>query len=253
MNLASFLNNLLPVKLRPLPWAARRYLYWSRCVVQSGPFRGLRYIREAHCSQLAPKIAGTYERELHPFLERLVASRPDVFIDVGAAEGYYAVGSAVAGWSPRIVAFESESDARRALLELAALNNLSASRIELREACSPSALDSLLGEHAHPAVIMDVEGFEALLLDPLRLPNLRRALILLEHHDFVLPGLRDVLIERMQPTHDIEIIGQIPRSADEFVCSDPLLRRLPDGIRRRILDERRPSERHGWLWLTPRT
>ncbi|HTJ78571.1 MAG TPA: hypothetical protein VL357_06205 [Rariglobus sp.] len=253
MTISSILRRLLPSALRPLELATRRYLCWSKCIVQSGPFQGLKYIRQSHCSALTPKIAGTYERELFPFLERLIASKPDAFIDIGAAEGYYVVGAAVAGWSPRIIAFESDPHARESLLALANLNGLPPERITLHEACTPRSLDTLLASCKNPAVILDTEGFEALLLDPLRLPNLKKARFIVEYHDFILPGLRDVLIERMQATHNIEIIGQSPRTADELSCTDPILRLFPASIRLRLLSESRPPERHGWLWMEPRT
>jgi hypothetical protein len=251
MSFASTLNHLLPRDLRPVELATARYIRWSRGVVQAGPFRGMRYIDRAHCSALAPKIAGTYEQEIQPYLQLLLAERPDVFIDIGAAEGYYAVGAALAGWSPRIVAFESDPDARQGLIELMACNKIDPARIELRGICNPTELNMLLAECARPAVIMDVEGFEALLLDPLRVPHLARCRLLVEHHDFVLRGLRDEICRRMSTTHNIAVIEQAPRLAHDLVCSDSLLRFVPSGIRRRVLSEQRPFSHHGWLWLTP--
>lgn len=251
MSFVSRFNHLLPRALRPIEVATARYIRWSGGVVQSGPFRGMRYIERAHCSQLAPKLAGTYEQELRPFLEQLVSDRPDVFIDIGAAEGYYAIGAALANWSPRIVAFESDGDARRGLTELMARNRIDPTHIELRGICTPSELNALLAEHARPAVIMDVEGFEALLLDPLRVPHLARARLLVEHHDFVLRGLREEICRRMSATHSITVIEQAPRRAEDLVCPKSVLRFFPAAVRRRVLSEQRPFSHHGWLWLTP--
>ena len=245
------MNHLLPRALRPVAIVTARYLRWSGGIVQAGPFRGMKYIARAHCSALAPKIAGTYERELQPYLAQLLAGQPDTFIDVGAAEGYYAVGAAIAGWSPRIVAFESDPAARQGLVELMARNRVDPARIELRGICTPDELNALLAECARPAVLMDVEGFEALLLDPLRVPHLARCRILVEHHDFVLRGLRDEICRRMGATHAITVIEQAPRRASELACADPLVRLFPAGIRRRVLGEQRPFAHHGWLWLVP--
>jgi hypothetical protein len=252
MSLASILNRLLPPALRPIEWATARYLRWSKFVVQTGPFRGLRYIDRACGSALAPKIAGTYERELKPFLDQLIIGSPDALVDVGAAEGYYAVGAAVAGWCQHIVAFESDPAARQAMSELMARNGVDASRIELRGSCTPVELEGVLARYQHPAVIMDVEGFEAFLLDPIRVPHLRTCRLLVEYHDFVLCGLRDEIVRRMNPTHAITAIEQEPRRADDLVCTDPLIRLLPERIRRRVLSEQRPFPHHGWLWMAPR-
>lgn len=252
MSLASTLNHLLPRALRPVELTAARYLRWSRHVVQAGPFRGLRYINRAHCSALAPKIAGTYEQEIQPYLSLLVADRPDAFIDIGAAEGYYAVGAAFLDWSTRVIAYEAEPEARQALVELMNLNRIDPGRIDVRGPCTPEALNDLLTGCDRPAILMDIEGYEALLLDPLRVPLLARCRLLVEHHDFALPGLCDTLCRRMEPTHAITRIEQTPRRAEDLICSDPFVRRMPAGIRRRILNEQRPFARHGWLWLSPR-
>jgi hypothetical protein len=253
MRPATFLNQLLPRRLRPVEIASARYLQWSHHVVQAGPFKGLRYITRAHCSALAPKIAGTYEQELLPYLPLLFAGKPDLFIDIGAAEGYYAVGVAVAGWSERIVAFEVDPDARRSLSELMAANQVVTSRIDLRGMCTPEALNAVLADALRPAILMDAEGFEAFLLDPLRVPHLARCRILLEYHDFVLPGLRDEICRRLEATHTIVPIEQAERRAGDLNCSDPVVRMFPASVRRRVLGEQRPFSRHGWLWLSPRS
>lgn len=41
-----------------------------------------------------PNLVGSYESELHLQIEQLILERPQVVIDVGCAEGYYAVGLA---------------------------------------------------------------------------------------------------------------------------------------------------------------
>lgn len=251
MSLASTINNLLPRALQPVEIASARYLRWSRHVVQTGPFRGLRYIDRACGSAHIPKIAGTYEKEIHSFLPQFLANQPDAFIDIGAAEGYYAVGAAVANWSPRIVAFEINPDSQRALTELMTLNQLAPARIDLRGACTLAALNTLLADCARPAVLMDVEGYECFLLDPLRVPHLARCSILVEYHDFILHGLRAELCRRMAATHAVTVIDLAPRQAEDLVCDDPIIRRLPASIRRRVLNERRPFSLHGWLMMTP--
>ena len=245
-------HTFLPRVLQPLEIATARYIRSTGYIIQGGPFRGLRYIRRAFCSALAPKLAGTYERELSSSIAEMLACNPDLFVDIGAAEGYYAVGAAFSNWSPRIVAYESNADARAALRELGSLNNVPSDRIELRGLCTPGDLDQLLASANRPAIIMDVEGFEALLLDPLRLPQLVRTHILVEHHDFLLHGLCAEICCRMEATHSCTTIEQQERSADELVCNDTVVRLMPAAVRRRVLRENRPFWNHGWLWFTPR-
>jgi len=241
---------MLPKCLQPLTLVTRRYMKWSKAVVQSGPFKGMKYIDRAYCSSLTPKIAGTYEQELHPYLPLLLEPKPDVFIDIGAAEGYYAVGAALFGWSQEIIAYETNPDALAGVRELMSLNGVGTDRIRLNGICTPESLGKALEGRVNPAVIMDVEGFEAFLLDPLRVPGLSKCRILLEYHDFVLPGLSDEIIRRMSPTHEITRIDQAPRAGD-LVCDDPVVRASPAFVRRHLLTERRPPVNHGWMWLSP--
>jgi hypothetical protein len=72
--------------------SAKRFVEVHGPRVRHGPFRGMRY--EANRVAATQKLIGAYERELHPWLERVLAQRPTRFVDIGAADGYYAIGIA---------------------------------------------------------------------------------------------------------------------------------------------------------------
>ena len=67
----------------------------SSCVVESGLYQGMRLHPAALGSLLAPKIQGTYEKEVQDCFQ-LYAGQFDRFLDVGCAEGFHLVG--VASW-----------------------------------------------------------------------------------------------------------------------------------------------------------
>ena len=74
----------------------------------SGPFKGLQYSSQALLSRLAgPKLLGTYERELHHILISRPWSEYEYAVDIGCAEGYYAVGIA-AMFGRTVYGFETE-------------------------------------------------------------------------------------------------------------------------------------------------
>src|SRR5277367_5483480 len=74
---------------------AKRYLEKNGPVVRNGPFSGMIYPREAALNRHSiPKLLGTYEMELHPVLDLVAKRHYDCVIDIGSAEGYYAVGLA---------------------------------------------------------------------------------------------------------------------------------------------------------------
>ena len=217
-----------------------------------GPFRGLKYIDQSIGSAYIPKLLGTYERELQPTLRKVVSSSPDTILDIGAAEGYYAVGLATI-CKARIVAFECV-EAGRKLMHQFARQNDSPRNLQVEGLCTPEALRITLNDAGRAVILMDVEGAEDSLLDPRLIPRLKATQIIVEMHDFIVPGVTDRIIARFAQSHIIERIDQEPRSAQDL----PFTNSFPDVLKlfpKRYLDwavsEHRPVKMH-WLHLTPR-
>lgn len=237
--------------------------------VQAGPFAGMRYVDRAVGSALTPKLLGTYERELGPCIERALALAFPLVVDIGAAEGYYAVGVARRSPQARVVAFEMLEAGRRALRELAALNQVPcveatcvSSRactvepvpqgaVELHAGCDLQHLRAVLTGADRALVICDVEGYEDTLLVPSEVPELARATLLVELHEFCRPGISERLRERFASTHEVKRIWQEPRSRSDFVFESWLTKLLPGFYRDWAVSEWRP-ERMSWLWMEPR-
>jgi predicted RNA methylase len=194
---------------------ANVYQKLVRSKIAGGPFRGMRYGPQTVCGPLAAKLLGTYELELAAALEEVFRAGHDTLIDVGAAEGYYAVGMALRNPGARIVAFESDAFAQKLLRKNAALNRV-AERIEIRGHCDPRALADALAPARKPFVLVDAEGAETELLDPATVHDLARAVVMVELHDFADPRCGDIIRERCQTSHDIEEIRQRPRTRDDL-------------------------------------
>lgn len=179
------------------------------CVL-GGPFRGMRYVTDSYDSGFLPRLLGTYEWEVADAVARLVASGVDRVVDIGAAEGYYAVGLArLLPPAVRVVGFDSNRRARFLLRRMARLNGV-AGRVEVRGHCDPPALADALAGADRPLVVCDCEGFEAILLDPDRVPALRRSAVLVELHDHLCPGASETVRARFAPTHRIEAVPHDP-------------------------------------------
>jgi hypothetical protein len=210
------------------------------CVL-AGPFRGLRYVPEAVGSVHAPKLLGTYERELHPQLAALIAHAPDVVVNIGAGEGYYAVGLARRLVQAKIIAFEADDRGRELTGRVAALNRVGR-RVEVRGLCTPADLATALRGTQRPAVVIDAEGAEGEILDPVRVPDLARAVILVEVHDFISPLLGDLLLGRFAPTHRHVEIWSRSRTAHDLPGFTRLATLTPwRGQAVRAMDEQRPG------------
>jgi hypothetical protein len=177
--------------------------------VLSGIFEGMTMPLEASWGGLSARVAGSYEEELAPDLAALIAAEPPVVIDAGSAEGYYAVGLARALPSSTVYAFDISRDARRVCRLAAARNGVR--NLHVRGRIDPRQLRALLVPNA--LVLADVEGYETILLDPNRVPNLCRAAIIVEFHEWIVPGATTLVVDRFTATHHIKMIDSRPRDA----------------------------------------
>ena len=216
--------------------------------VHSGPFRGMQYVHRAvnvQSSAYCPKLLGTYEQELHPVVEALRA-QPSYqrVINIGAGEGYYAVGLALQLPQTLLTAFEADPNSRTLLNRMARINGV-ASRLTTREFCTLPLLQQEIKNPGKTLVVCDVEGGEQDLLDPRALPALAHADILVELHDFVIPGISEIIRQRFVPTHHITDIPARPRQLNDW----PTSLKLPTTYRRTALSEYRPGGMR-WFWMT---
>jgi hypothetical protein len=230
----------------------------TECVVQNGPFAGMKYGDRSYGSQYIPKLLGTYERELWPIIDEILQKQPRRIINIGAGEGYYAVGLALRLMLPvSVYAFELDHEARGALRQTAVLNNVSVNNVSVNKQiqafgrCTPSVLQIFLeGYPSCPTIICDCEGDEGLILDLDKVPALRDASILVETHEFVVAGITVTLIERFRNTHDIRMICAKPRPGSEYPYRDQITDQFPADCFALAMAERPAGM--SWLWMTPR-
>lgn len=211
--------------------------------VLSGPFRGMQFVSAASFGAFLPPLIGSYESELHPVIQTSIARGYDLVIDVGAAEGYYAVGLARAMPRVRVLAYDIDANARALCAELAKKNGVS-DQVEIRTEATPEVLNEAI--HGRCLLICDSEGYEDELLDPARLPKLAGCDVLVEFHDFIRAGVGQRITERLRPTHDVKIIEAVLRDAEPALAVAPFLSRRDAAF---ACDELRPPGMK-WGWFT---
>jgi hypothetical protein len=175
----------------------------------------MRHHGEAVCSTAAPKIMGVYESELAPFLVKWAAIPFQRIINVGAAEGYYAIGCAMLWPQAIVTAFETSEEGRRLLIRNVELNWLQ-SRVKIMGHCGPQQLDTATRNGEPTLVIMDVDGAEGHLLDPAEVPGLTNAHIIVEIHDYVDERLGETISSRLKSSHLIEEVRTKTRTFRDF-------------------------------------
>lgn len=221
-------------------------------IVAGGPFQGLRLPGESFASVYTPKLIGCYEKELHNAVEQIIKIEPDLIVDVGAAEGYYAAGLALRCPTAEVTAYEAQNDGRILLAKTIEINGLS-DKIKVKATCTLNSLSQELRRSAErPAIIMDCEGAEGQLLCPDSEPKLRSCIILVENHDFIAPGTSLQICRRFGGTHRITRISQQVRDASEFPYRSLITLIIPRIYNLMAVYEHRPRECHDWLFMVPR-
>jgi hypothetical protein len=251
MKVIEILKSCIPAAIHPYKLALDLFNSSTDggTLVISGPFRGMRYMPHSLGSAWYPKLLGTYELELHPILERLFRQDFSLVLDVGAAEGYYAVGMALRCTDAKVIAFEVDEEGQDLIRRLAELNAV-CQRVSVRGLCDVTmlkeSLEEVQAETGHGLVIMDVEGDEERLLDPGLVPELKRMHILVELHDCWRPGLDRRILERFDGSHEIERIWARERSESDLPMRSLFLGRWL----KRLMHEFRPDGM-SWLYMRP--
>jgi hypothetical protein len=232
-----------PIVSSALEWQARGR-------IMNGPFKGLR----APTSGISPgyytQLAGVYERSLFPPIEAVIARQPPVMINAGAHWGYYALGLAMRCGSSWVVAYEMDRSRADVFRKYRRLNDLEA-RVELRGVCTPDSLERDVAGSEGPFVIMDVEGAEDVLLDPERVPGLRRAEIIVELHEHLVPGVTERLRARFTESHEQILLQDEADSIDPRMIGWLPRHQLLRGVLDRMMEDGR-EPMMSWLHLLPK-
>jgi predicted O-methyltransferase YrrM len=248
--MARLIRAIVPARFRPIGYVEHLVRRKTRERVAAGPFCGMRYVRKSVGSAYVPKLLGIYERELNKYIEQACDLGFKLIIDIGAAEGYYAVGIARRNPNARVIAFEMESKGREAVRDMAELNKVSG-QIEIRGKCELEDLEAVVGSEDGSLVICDVEGYEEELLRPDRIPMLTQAHLLVETHDFIQSGIAERIAQRFASTHDIQRIWQESRTHNEIPYRTLGRVFLPRKYLDFAVSEWRPVQM-SWLWMQPR-
>jgi hypothetical protein len=210
-------------------------------VVQTGPFKGMRYVCRATEGARLARLLGCYEVTLAPVIEQAIARAYPLVIDLGSAEGYYAVGLATRMPTTRVMARDENPKAKESCAALAKANGV-ADRVDVGGRMDHADFDICMQQDT--LVICDIEGAEDTLLDIEKAPALAHADILVECHDGMTPGLSDKIARRFEATHKIT---RLSRATDSSALPG-WMDRLSDLDRAIALWEWRAGPTP-WLWM----
>jgi hypothetical protein len=211
--------------------------------VHRGPFQGMLIAREYRPSDNpAGKLLGLYESEIHPAINQVINSNPDVILNVGSGEGFYGIGLSMRTHAPAILV-DTDATSFPMAQHNAELNDVA--DVTCTDSSTVENFQNLIGHYRQPHVFMDCEGFEDQLLDPVAFPALAKSSIIVESHDCFRPGITPKLIDRFIATHQIQVINQGAKNPYQDILYD-----LDDFDKMLLCVECRPSTAT-WLFMTP--
>jgi hypothetical protein len=210
--------------------------------VLSGPFKGMDYAVPSAEGSRSARLLGCYEASLAPVIEEIIARAYPLVIDIGSAEGYYAVGLARRMPGTRVQAHDASDKAQDLCRALATANGV-ADRVKVGGLFTHA--DFAICTAQPTLVLCDIEAGEMDLLDPVAAPGLLAADILVECHDCLRPAITQTLQARFAASHNIR---RIERALDASAL--PLwMEELSDLDRLIALWEWRTGPTP-WLWMT---
>jgi hypothetical protein len=220
--------------------------------VQGGPYKGMHYFGPAGVpivdQRPTTKLIGSFEEEIHPWIESLIARGFRQVIHIGGGEGYHAVGLLMRMPESRSIVFDTLIPARKACKMLARQNGVDG-RMQLRGFCGTEGMQDL--DLTDALVFADCGGAEITILDPCSYPALRNATILVETHDAFDNRITSRIRSRFASTHKIDF----KCVADRDPLRYPFLMEFPPASAQLALDENRSltadGNRQTWALLSP--
>ena len=193
----------------------------SKGKIMYGPLKGLildkNYMSWSRVD-LGSIILGFYEQEV---LEELVmiSNTRKVFIDVGAADGIFAVGLLAANIFDQSICFEIDDQAKRNILNLAKKNNLE-NKITIYDEASVSKMQSMnLISWDDVCLLVDIEGDEFDFITSEMIETIKGSSLIIEIHDQYTKNpnksksdLKQILIKE----YDIKIITTSSRDLSQI-------------------------------------
>jgi hypothetical protein len=212
--------------------------------ITAGPFKGVSLPTSESWGDgnKGSKLLGFYEQELHISIEDVIEWNPDVVLNVGCAEGYYAVGLANRIPSAMSFAYDLDPLAQFACKSARDINHVN---LVVLGRCTDGELRERSEKAKRPFMLIDCEGGERelLLSSEYSYPNTR---MIVECHDYIDRSITSSLIHKFSQTHSIQKIKQGGRNP---FCH-PLTAGWPENDLWLVASEGRPERMH-WLYMTP--
>lgn len=216
-----------------------------------GPFKGQKLTPRNWwgVKERASMILGLYEQEVLRSLMK-VPRHYTTLIDLGAGDGYYAIGALVSRLFQHAYCFEMSKLGRRVIHDNAVLNGVS-DRLTVHGRAEPDFYKKIPEAHLANSVLMiDIEGGEFDICDRNLFETFRRSVIFIEEHSFFYPDGRARCERLLRDAEEWFTITEMTTGARDL-SQFPELDGYEDTDRWLICSEGR-KKRMTWIRLDPK-
>ena len=221
--------------------------------VSFGPFCGMQLSSELPRTHpdLGSLLLGFYEYQVVQFITSEIFKNLELFVDIGASEGYFPIGMLYGGFCKTAIAYEDCTESAKIMMQQAKKNGVK-DRLVIKGKAKHNFVEDLDLQHRKNTLILcDIAGGEFDLFTEEVLFQLSKSTVIIEIHDWY---------------HDnfIELYSRLLRDADKFFNvkflkpkTRPIeeiydLHSFTDDNRLLICSEHRPSQMR-FLVLSPKT
>ena len=216
-------------------------------VIQYGPFKGLKFDLESSWGDgdRASMLLGLYEKEVLISLQN-IPNRYKIFIDLGAADGYYGIGTLVNGMFEKSYCYENNVVSQKIIKKNAELNNV-ASRVLIRGLADKYFYKDFKNDEIDQSILLvDIEGAEFDLFDKNLFKKFSKSIIFIELHPWIFKNNGHEELQKLENDareyFTIEKITTTSRDLSEF----EELKKWSDTDRWLICSEGRPKLMTWW-------
>jgi hypothetical protein len=219
-------------------------------IICNGPFKGLKFSSTASlASSTYSKLLGSYESEIHPFIDQVLQNKYKVVINIGCDDGYYALGFAKYLKGTPVKAYDINKAALIKAYDLSVKNELQ-NQISFFGGFFSGDIEKL-DAHVKALFLVDCEGEEKHIFTKLNVHKLINADLIIELHINVYPDLENYFREIFAATHHIKIANSLDDHLKAMQYSYPQINGLNYDLRRFITQERDVFMQ--WMFLTAKT
>ena len=215
--------------------------------VQEGPFKGMVISEDQFwgAGDKASKILGLYEKEIQNLINQIQEKNNfPTFIDIGGADGFFAVGSVKNNLFKNCEVFEISKRGRLAIEKSSIKNNVN-DQISIKGEADEKIL-SLIENINNSVILCDIEGSEYDLFSEKLIKNMHPSNVIIEIHKNSNISLNE-FEDKFKNLFSITKITQGPRSLKDF----SELKNFNDNNRALLASEGR-SYIQEWWHLSPK-